>query len=247
MNHDLYKIIFRDIYKSFEGKKVLCGLNLDIKRGETLVVLGRSGCGKSVTLKILLGLLYPDSGQAYVDGQEVTNLPEKKMVQVRKKIGMLFQGSALFDSMTVGDNVAFALAEHSNKSKHEIAEIVSRNLEFVDLAGSEHLMPSELSGGMKKRAALARAMAYQPEILLYDEPTTGLDPITATTINALIRKTQNEYGVTSIVVTHELDSGFSVADRIAVMDRGQILEIGTIDEIRKSANEFVQTFIAGPK
>lgn len=247
MNHDLNKIMFRNLYKSFEGKKVLCGLNLDIKSGETLVVLGRSGCGKSVTLKILLGLLYPDSGQAFVDGEEVTNLPEKKMVQVRKKIGMLFQGSALFDSMTVGDNVAFALTEHSNKSKQEIGEIVSRNLAFVDLAGSEHLMPSELSGGMKKRAALARAMAYQPEILLYDEPTTGLDPITATTINALIRKTQKEYGVTSIVVTHELDSGFSVADRIAVMDKGQILEIGTIDEIKKSNNEFVQTFIAGPK
>lgn len=247
MNHDIHKIIFKDIYKSFEGKNVLSGLNLEIKRGETLVVLGRSGCGKSVTLKILLGLLYPDQGQVYVDGEEITLLPEKRMVDVRKKIGMLFQGSALFDSLTVGENVAFALTEHSKKSKEEIADIVRRNLEFVELAGSENLMPAELSGGMKKRAALARAMAYQPEILLYDEPTTGLDPITATRINALIRKTQKKYGVTSIVVTHELDSGFSVADRAAVMDEGRILEIGTIDTIKKSKNEFVQTFIAGPK
>ena len=242
-----YNIIFRDIYKSFGNNTVLQGLNLKIKRGETLVILGRSGCGKSVTLKILLGLLYPDAGQVYFDGEEITGMPEKKLVAIRKKIGMLFQGSALFDSLTVGENVAFALAEHSTKTKDEIADIVRINLQFVELEGTENLMPSELSGGMKKRAALARAMAYQPEVMLYDEPTTGLDPITATTINALIRKTQKEYNVTSIAVTHELDSGFSVADRVAVMDSGQILEIGTIDEIKNSENEFVQTFIAGPK
>lgn len=247
MNQNDYNIVFKDIYKSFGRKQVLKGLNLSIRRGETIVVLGRSGCGKSVTLKILLGLLRLDSGQVYLDGEEISDLSEKKMVDIRKKIGMLFQGSALFDSLTVGENVAFALTEHSDKSKNEISEIVRRNLQFVELEGSENLMPSELSGGMKKRVALARAMAYQPEILLYDEPTTGLDPITATTINALIRKTQKEYGVTSVVVTHELDSGFSVADRVAVMDGGCVLEIGTIEDIKSSKNEFVRTFIAGPK
>jgi phospholipid/cholesterol/gamma-HCH transport system ATP-binding protein len=247
MNYGEFNIIFKDIYKSFDDKQVLKGLNLSIKQGETLVILGRSGCGKSVTLKILLGLLRADHGAVCFHGEEISQLSEKDMVEIRKKIGMLFQGAALFDSLTVGENVAFALTEHSNKSKNEIAEIVQKNLEFVELAGTENLMPSELSGGMKKRVALARAMAYQPEIMLYDEPTTGLDPITATTINALIRKTQKEYSVTSVVVTHELDSGFSVADRVAVMDNGQVLEIGTIDEIKNSNNDFVKKFIAGPK
>jgi phospholipid/cholesterol/gamma-HCH transport system ATP-binding protein len=242
-----YNIIFQDIYKSFGDKPVLRGLNLSIRRGETLVILGRSGCGKSVTLKILLGLFYPDSGKVFLEGEELTSMSEKKLVEVRKKIGMLFQSSALFDSLTVGENVAFALTEHSNKTAREIDEIVNDNLKFVELEGTANLMPSELSGGMKKRVALARAMSYQPDILLYDEPTTGLDPITATTINALIRKTQRQYGVTSIVVTHELDSGFSVADRAAVMEGGRILEIGTIDAIKSSRNEFVRTFIAGPK
>jgi len=242
-----YKIQFQNVYKDFEDKQVLEGLNLNIYNGETLVILGRSGCGKSVTLKILLGLLHADEGKVIVDGIDITNLSEKSLLPIRKKIGMLFQGSALFDSLTVGQNVAYALVEHSHLAKNEIDEIVQRNLNFVEMQGSENLLPSELSGGMKKRVALARAMAYQPEILLYDEPTTGLDPITATTINALIRKTQKNYNVTSIVVTHELDSGFSVADRLAVMQDGRIIEIGTKEEIRNSKNEFVQTFIAGPK
>lgn len=240
-------IKFQDVYKSFEGKQVLNGLFLSIKKGETLVILGRSGCGKSVTLKLLLGLLHVDRGDIFVFDTEITNLAEKELFFIRKKIGMLFQGSALFDSLTVGDNVAFFLTEHTNKSKDEIAEIIKNNLKFVELEGTENLMPAELSGGMKKRAALARAMSYQPEIMLYDEPTTGLDPITATTINALIRKTQKEYGVTSIVVTHELESGFSVADRIAVMDAGKIIEIGSQEMIKSSNNKFVQKFIAGPQ
>lgn len=242
-----YIIEFQDVHKSFEGNHVLQGLNLSIFEGETLVILGRSGCGKSVTLKILLGLIYPDAGQVFVEGEEITQVPEKKMFSIRQKFGMLFQGAALFDSMKVKDNVAFALHEHTKKSEEEINEIVKRNLEFVDLAGTEELMPSELSGGMRKRVALARAMAYQPKFMLYDEPTTGLDPITATTINALIRKTQRELGVTSIVVTHELESGFSVANRVAVINDGKIIEIGSIDEIKNSKNEFVRTFIAGPK
>jgi len=240
-------IRLEDVQKSFSDKKVLNGVDLCVHKGETLVILGRSGCGKSVTLKILLGLLRADSGIVIIDGQDISRMSEKKLFEVRRMFGMLFQGSALFDSLTVGENVAYALTEFSHKSRGEIAEIVRQNLLFVEMGGSENLMPSELSGGMKKRVALARAMAYQPRIMLYDEPTTGLDPITATTINALIRKTQMQHNVTSIVVTHELDSGFSVADRVAVMDNGKILEIGTIQEIKASKNEFVQTFIAGPK
>jgi phospholipid/cholesterol/gamma-HCH transport system ATP-binding protein len=247
MNTSTYKIEFIDLYKDFGQKKVLQGLNLSIHQGETLVILGRSGVGKSVTLKILLGLIKVDSGQVFIDGQETTFLTEKQIFPFRQKIGMLFQGSALFDSLTVGDNVAFALREHSNHSEAEIRAIVKKNLEFVDLVGTERIMPAELSGGMKKRVALARAIAYQPEILLYDEPTTGLDPITATTINNMIRKFQSELGVTSIVVTHELDSGFSVADRAAVINDGKILEIGTKEELYQSKNEFVSTFLAGPK
>jgi len=246
-DNNSYIIDFQNVYKSFDDKKVLRGLNLSIRRGETLVVLGRSGCGKSVMLKILLGLLPADSGQVFVENTEITELVEGSLFTIRQKIGMLFQGAALFDSLTVAENVAFALKEHSKKSAAEIDEIVKKNLQFVDLEGTEQLMPSDLSGGMRKRVALARAMAYQPQIMLYDEPTTGLDPITATTINALIRKTQKELGVTSIVVTHELDSGFSVADRVAVINDGVIIEIGTIEEIKNSGNEFVQRFIAGPK
>ncbi len=242
-----YIIRFCDVHKQFEENQVLTGLNLDIIRGETLVIMGRSGCGKSVTLKIILGLLRPDSGQVFIDGVEITELSERELVPLRKKMGMLFQGSALFDSLTVGDNVGFALYEHSGKPYDEIEQIINTNLEFVDLAGTAGLMPAELSGGMRKRVALARAIAYNPYILLYDEPTTGLDPLTATTINELVRKTQKEYGVTSIVVTHELESGFSVADRIAVINDGKIIEIGTIDQVKNSSNEFVQRFLAGPK
>ncbi|MBN1998125.1 ABC transporter ATP-binding protein [candidate division KSB1 bacterium] len=240
-------IKFQDVYKSFDDNEVLKGLNLDIKRGETLVVLGRSGCGKSVMLKILLGLIALDSGQVFVDGVVMSELAESSQYQIRRKIGMLFQSSALFDSLTVGENIAYALVEHTNMKADEIRNVVLENLKFVDLPGTENLMPSELSGGMRKRVALARAIAYRPEIILYDEPTTGLDPMTATTINQLVRKTQQQYGVTSIVVTHELASGYSVADRLAVINEGRIIEIGSIHEVSNSKNNFVKTFLAGPK
>ncbi len=242
-----YMIEFLSVSKSFGDKKVLRGLSLGIHRGETMVVLGRSGSGKSVLLKILLGLIQPDDGKVFVDGEEITQLSERELFPIRQKIGMLFQGAALFDSLTVGENVAYALTEHSNKPRSEIEMIVQKNLAFVELEGTEHLMPSELSGGMRKRVALARAMAYQPRIMLYDEPTTGLDPITATTINALIRKTQKELNVTSIVVTHELDSGFGVADRLAMINEGKIIAIGSQAELKNCADEFVRTFLAGPK
>lgn len=240
-------IEFKDIHKSFDEKLVLQGLNLHVKKGETLVVLGRSGCGKSVLLKILLGLIPPDSGEVWVDKENITHYEELQLIPVRKKIGMLFQGSALFDSLTVGNNVAYALVEHTNLPREEIDARVAEALSFVDLAGIEEMMPSDLSGGMKKRVALARAMVALPQIMLYDEPTTGLDPITATSINQLIRKTQKEFGVTSVVVTHELESAFVVADRMAVINNGKIIAIGNKTEIRNCENEFVKTFLAGPK
>ena len=240
-------IEFKDIHKSFDEKLVLQGLNLRVKRGETLVVLGRSGCGKSVLLKILLGLIPPDSGEVWIDKDDITHYEELQLIPVRKKIGMLFQGSALFDSLTVGNNVAYALIEHTDLPREEIDGRVAQALSFVDLAGTEEMMPSDLSGGMKKRVALARAMVIQPQIMLYDEPTTGLDPITATSINQLIRKTQKEFGVTSVVVTHELESAFVVADRMAVINNGKIIAIGNKTEIRNCENGFVKTFLAGPK
>jgi phospholipid/cholesterol/gamma-HCH transport system ATP-binding protein len=240
-------IQFKDIHKSFEDKIVLNSLSLQVETGETLVILGRSGCGKSVLLKIMLGLIHPDSGEVWIDGVNVTYLGERELIPVRKKIGMLFQGSALFDSLTVGENVAYTLLEHTKLTTVEIDSKVAEALRFVDLRDTEQLMPSELSGGMRKRVALARAMVIQPQIMLYDEPTTGLDPMTATTINGLIRKTQEQLGVTSVVVTHELESAFSVADRIAVINEGQIIAIEKKENIRNIENEFVRTFLAGPQ
>lgn len=242
-----FKILFDNVYKSFGSNRVLQGLSMGVIKGETIVILGRSGCGKSVSLKILLGLFTPNRGDVYIDQINITHISEKDFFSVRQKMGMLFQGSALFDSMTVGENVGFPLREHTNLTEDAIEKEIETNLAFVEMSGTQHLMPAELSGGMKKRVALARAMIYRPEIMLYDEPTTGLDPITATTINSLIRKTQKNYKVTSIVVTHELESAFSVADRLAVINEGKIVEIGTKNQIINSKHEFVQTFLAGPK
>lgn len=240
-------IEFRAIHKSFGDNWVLRGLSLQVRPGETIVILGRSGCGKSVLLKILLGLIRLDSGEVWFDGTEIGDLSERELLPIRKQIGMLFQGSALFDSLTVGENVAYWLREHTRLPDEEIAARVAQCLRFVDMEGTEELMPSQLSGGMRKRVALARAMISEPRVMLYDEPTTGLDPITATTINALIRKTQRELGVTSIVVTHELESAFSVAHRVAVINEGVIVAVGTKEEVKASSNEFVRTFLAGPK
>jgi phospholipid/cholesterol/gamma-HCH transport system ATP-binding protein len=238
-------IELKDIHKTFEDKPVLRGVSLQLRDGETLVVLGRSGCGKSVTLKIILRLMRPDSGRVIIDGDDTTRYSEERMMPVRKRMGMLFQGSALFDSLTVRENVAYSLREHTAMSESEIESKVAECLDFVEMNGTQDLMPAELSGGMKKRVALARAIALGPAYMFYDEPTTGLDPLTSKKINQLIRRLQEERRVSSIVVTHEIANAFQVADRFVVMKDGQILASGTADEIRKSEIKFVQDFIKG--
>lgn len=234
-----------DIKKTFEDKEVLRGVSLELRDGETLVVLGRSGCGKSVTLKIILRLMRPDSGRIVIDGVDTTRYSEDKMMPVRQRMGMLFQGSALFDSLTVKENVAYALREHTRLSEDEVEDKVAECLDFVEMNGTQPLMPAELSGGMKKRVALARAIALGPAYMFYDEPTTGLDPLTSKKINQLIRRLKEERGVSSIVVTHEIANAFQVADRFVVMKDGLILASGTAEEIRRSDIKFVQDFIKG--
>ncbi len=234
-----------DIHKTFDGKPVLRGVSLELRDGETLVVLGRSGCGKSVTLKIILRLMRPDSGRVIIDGADTTRYSEEQMMPVRKRMGMLFQGSALFDSLTVRENVAYALREHTKMGEAEVEAKAAECLEFVEMSGTQALMPAELSGGMKKRVALARAIALGPAYMFYDEPTTGLDPLTSKKINQLIRRLQAERRVSSIVVTHEIANAFQVADRFVMMKDGQILASGTSEEIRSSKLKFVQDFIKG--
>ncbi|MBI4430686.1 MAG: ABC transporter ATP-binding protein [Candidatus Omnitrophica bacterium] len=234
-----------DLYKSFDAKPVLEGLSLTIRKGETLVIIGRSGCGKSVLLKLIMGLLKSDSGRIVVNGQDVSMLSDEQLNKLRTRIGMLFQGGALFDSMTVGDNVGFSLIEHSDLPAPRIRQIVREKLRMVGLAGIEHLDPSQLSGGMKKRVALARAICQDPEIMFYDEPTTGLDPIMAEAINELIVNLNTTLKVTSIVVTHDMHSAYKVGNRIAMLFEGKIIGLGTPDEIKHSKDPIVQQFIHG--
>lgn len=233
----------KDLWKSYNGNKVLQGLNLTIETGETLVILGRSGCGKSVLLRHILGMEKPDSGKVIVNGICISELDEGALYQAIREMGMLFQASALFDSMTVAENTAFYLRQHNHHSEKEIKELVAGALEMVGLEGKEGVMPSDLSGGMRKRAALARLIVYRPKILLYDEPTTGLDPITAMQINDLIKKTQKELHATSVVVTHDLCSASHVADRIALNHGGKIAYITKPDEFYKIDDPFVKTFL----
>lgn len=234
-----------DIKKTFEEKPVLRGVSFELRDGETLVVLGRSGCGKSVTLKIILRLLRQDEGRIIIDGTDTSDFSEERMMPLRRRMGMLFQGSALFDSLTVKENVAYSLREHTKMSEAEVAAKVAQCLEFVEMSGTEGLMPAELSGGMKKRVALARAIALDPAYMFYDEPTTGLDPLTSQKINQLIKRLKAERGVSSIVVTHEIANAFQVADRMVVMRDGLILTSGTPEQIRNSKDRFVQDFIKG--
>jgi len=233
----------RGVEKGFGEKAVLRGVSLEVLAGETLVLLGGSGSGKSVLLKHMNGLLRADRGDVEVDGAALGALPEDELVPVRRKVGMLFQMGALFDSLTVGDNVAYPLREHQIMPPADMPARVRDALAMVDLAGAERLMPSELSGGMRKRAALARTLALEPRALLYDEPTTGLDPVVAAKINHLIRDLQRRLGLTSVVVTHDLGSAFFVADRIAFLYEGRIRFIGSVDEARASADPPLHEFL----
>ncbi len=234
-----------DLYKSFGELHVLRGVNLTVEKGESMTVIGGSGSGKSVLIKHIIGLLFPDRGRVIVDGKVLNNLHEAELNEVRKKFGMLFQGAALFDSLTVWENVGFSLKQHTRKSDKEIKKIVTEKLALVGLKDVEDKMPAELSGGMKKRVGLARAICMDAEIILYDEPTTGLDPITADAINDLIIDLRKKLGVTSVAITHDMHSAYKISDRIAMLYKGQIQEIGTPDEIRGSSDPIVQQFISG--
>lgn len=236
-------LVFDDVYMSFGATRVLRGLSLSVRAGETMVVLGQSGGGKSVILKLAVGLIQPDRGRIMAVGQDIVGLGENRLRSVRRKVAMVFQGGALFDSMPVSENVAFALREHTDLDRDAIRRRVAQCLEMVNLGGTLNLMPAELSGGMKKRVALARAVALQPEMILYDEPTAGLDPIVAGRINRLIRALQQRLGITSVVVTHDIDSAAFVGDRIAWLDEGVIDFVGTMDEARDVPPGPLQNFL----
>jgi phospholipid/cholesterol/gamma-HCH transport system ATP-binding protein len=238
---DLF-VEFRDVFKAYGSKQVLRGASLQVFRGEVVVILGGSGTGKSVTLRHMLGLEAPDSGRVLVEEEDITDLPEEELYRVRKKFGMLFQSGALFDSMTVFENVAFPLREHTEMTEEEIERSVNEKLELVNLPNSGHLMPVDLSGGMRKRVGLARSIVLDPKMILYDEPTTGLDPITSQKINELIVDLQSKLNVTSVVVTHDIQSAFSVGDRIAFLNRGVFEFVGTMDEARDSDHPVLREF-----
>ncbi|MCH9023560.1 MAG: ABC transporter ATP-binding protein [Planctomycetes bacterium] len=238
-------IELQNISKSFNDQLVLDGLNLTIQDGETLVIIGRSGAGKSVILKHIVGLMHPDEGQVIVDGKDLAELTEVELTKIRLDYGMLFQGSALFDSLTVGENVGFALYEQEILSAGQVQERVKECLDLVGLQGVEELKPAELSGGMKKRVGLARALAIKPKGILYDEPTTGIDPVMADVINKLIIGLHDRLKVTAVAVTHDMSSAYKIADRIAMLHQGKIIGIGTPDEIRATTNPIVKNFILG--
>lgn len=233
------------LHKSFNGKPVLDGVDLTVGTGEAMVVIGASGCGKSVLLRHIIGLIQPDKGSIKVDGIELAGIKKTKLYQLRKRFGMLFQGSALFDSLTVEDNVALGLRQHSGLSREEISQKVEAKLALVGMAGTGRLMPAELSGGMRKRVGLARALSMDPDYILYDEPTTGLDPITADRINDLMVDLKRKLGITSVVVTHDMVSAGRVADRIAMLHQGRIIFCGTPAEIERAPDERIQRFIRG--
>ncbi len=234
---------FCDVYKAYGTKEVLRGASLKVYRGEVVVILGGSGTGKSVTLRHMLGLEAPDSGRVIIEDEDITDLDEEELYRVRKKFGMLFQSGALFDSMTVFENIAFPLREHTEMSDEEITRAVHERLELVNLPNTGHLMPVDLSGGMRKRVGLARSIVLDPKMILYDEPTTGLDPITAARINDLIIDLQSKLNVTSVVVTHDIQSAFSVGDRIAFLNQGVFEWIGTMEEARDSDHPVLREFL----
>ncbi len=245
MNKNEAVIKIRELKIAFGSKVVLNEIDLDVFAGETLAVIGPSGTGKSTVLKVLTGLLPPTSGSVVINGQETNGFGEDQWDELRKYMGVVFQYSALFDFLTVGENVAFGLRRHFNLPEEEIQVRVDELLQMVGLPDTKEMMPTELSGGMKKRVGLARALAMQPQVVFYDEPTAGLDPVMTMTISRLIRKTQQKFGVTSLLVTHDMESVFTSADRIAMLYNGKIVQIGTVEEIKNSTNPIVRAFISG--
>ncbi|PLX69769.1 MAG: ABC transporter ATP-binding protein [Denitrovibrio sp.] len=236
-----------DLHKSFGSHKIHKGIDLKVVKGAITYIIGPSGTGKSVLLKQICGLLAPTSGKVFVNGQDLTTMKRKDLVEMRKKFGILFQNAALFDSMNVGENVAFPLVEHTNKSKDEIARIVTEKLRLVGLRDVEHKLPSELSGCMRKRVGLARAIALEPDIILYDEPTTGLDPIMCDAVDNLIHDTQKNLGITSVVISHDIDSTLKIADYIAMLYDGKVVLYGTADDFKNTDNPYVKQFFSASK
>ncbi len=238
-------IQLKDVYKAFGEKKVLQGFSLDVKEGETMVIIGFSGTGKSVAIKHIVGLLEPDAGEVWVDSVRVDTLPRRELVKLRSKIGYVFQFAALFDSLSIGENVAMGLRKQGELSKAEIDKRVEESLALVDLEDVAHRFPAELSGGMRKRVGIARAVALRPKYILYDEPTTGLDPVTSAVIDELMVRMRDTLGVTGIVITHDMRSAYRVGTRIAMLYEGTVRQVGTVDEIQHSTDPVVRQFIEG--
>jgi phospholipid/cholesterol/gamma-HCH transport system ATP-binding protein len=234
-----------NLHKSFGEKRVLEGFSLDVAEGETMVIIGYSGTGKSVAIKHIVGLLQADAGEVWVDGLEVPRLPRRDLYALRARIGYVFQFAALFDSLSIGDNVAMGLRRHGQLTEPQIRARVDEVLELVDLPGVAERFPAELSGGMRKRVGLARAIALKPKYILYDEPTTGLDPVTSAVIDNLIIRTRERLGVTSIVITHDMRSAYRVGSRIAMLHEGRLRQVGTVDEIRHTTDPLVRQFVEG--
>ena len=238
-------IAVHGLVKTIGAQEILRGVDLDVARGETLAIIGRSGGGKSVLLKHLIGLMRPDAGEIWIEGQNIIDMSERNLASIRQKVGILFQGSALFDSMTVAENIAFPLREAGERDPKVLRKRVSEMLEVMELRGQEEKMPVNLSGGMKKRVGLARSIIRQPSCILYDEPTSGLDPVVSDSINHLIRRLQQRLGVTSIVVTHDMKNAFHVADHIAYLHEGKIYFQGTPEQLRQSPDQLLQDFLLG--
>ncbi|HWY40131.1 MAG TPA: ABC transporter ATP-binding protein [Chthoniobacterales bacterium] len=233
------------LVKNIGPQEILRGVDLDVPHGETLAIIGRSGGGKSVLLKHLIGLMKPDAGQIWIEGQNIIGMNERSLASIRQKVGILFQGAALFDSMTVAENIAFPLREAGERNPKVLRTKVSEMLEVMELSGEEEKMPVNLSGGMKKRVGLARSIIRRPSCILYDEPTSGLDPVVSDSINRLIRRLQRRFGVTSIVVTHDMKNAFDVADQVAYLHEGRIYFHGTPEELRQSTDKLIQDFLLG--